>query len=130
MIVVSRTIVITHVVIQTRVDCLPTPRALRASAVILKRVNPKLRATCAGLPSTSVICQSIVMEPRNFVPKTCSKLMEFLAKLVRPSVTRARVGPIVTNADYCGGHLVRNLIINVMNRIRRAADTVTAATIA
>ena len=105
------------------------PRVLPGNAVTLKRVNRKLLDQNADLRSMNVICPNFATGLQSFVRQMFSKWMVCRVKSGRHFATKERVGHTVTNAGCCGGHLVKNQIINAMNRTKKAADMAIAATI-
>ena len=99
-----------------------------AAAVISKHANLNYLDQFAVVQSMSAIYRNIVPVKMSFAQMMFTRLMEHLAKWVRPSVMGELVAHTQINVSYFGVRQEKSLIISAMNRIEKEPDMATVVT--
>ena len=120
--------VIIHAAILQHVNYFQMQLVQQALAVISKHANLNYLDQFAVVQSMSAIYQNIVPVKMSFAQMMFTRLMEHLAKWVRPSVTGEPVAHTPINVSYFGVRQEKSLIISAMNRIEKGPDMVTVVT--
>ena len=128
MIVVSKIIVITLAVTHPLVSSLPMLHVPLGPVVILRPVNPNLQARSVDILSMNVTCLNIALERMNFARGMCTKLTGHPARWAKLFVLVALAELILINANCCGDHQGRNLIISAMSKTERGRGMEIAVT--
>ena len=120
--------VIIHAAILQHVNCFLTQLVQPALAVISKHANLNYLDQFAEVQSMSAIYRNIVPVKMSFAQMMFTRLMEHLAKWVRPSVMGELVAHTLINVSYFGVRQEKSLIISAMNRIEKEPDMATVVT--
>ena len=120
--------VIIHAAILQHVNYFPMQLVQQAPAVISKHANLNYLVQFAVVQSMSAIYRNIVPVKTNFAQMMFTRLMEHLAKWVRPSVMGELVAHTLINVSYFGVRQEKSLIISAMNRIEKEPDMATVVT--
>ena len=120
--------VIIHAATLQHVNCFQTQLGQQALAVISKHANLNYLVQYAVVQSMSAIYRNIVPVKMSFAQMMFTRLMEHLAKWVRPSVMGELVAHTPINVSYFGVRQEKSLIISAMNRIEKEPDMATVVT--
>ena len=126
--VALKNIVIIHAAILQHVNCFPMQLVPQAPAVISKHANLNYLVQFAVVQSMSAIYRNIVPVKMSSAQMMFTKLMEHLAKWVRPSVMGELVAPTQINVSYFGVRQEKSRIISAMNKIEKEPDMATVVT--